>query len=100
MMPWYVDAIDVRGGMAVGTQRNRDLMQDSWNESGPSVFISPPAFALNSCRPERQALPLLRNFAQTGLFNDGQEVPFDSLAALAEFVRRSYLRGTGGDGAG
>ena len=100
MMPWYIDAIDVRGGLAVGTQRNSDLMQDSWNESGPSVFISPPAFAPEFVQARTTGFALGRNYAQTGLFNDGQEVPFDSLAALAEFVRRSYLRGTGGDGAG
>jgi hypothetical protein len=98
--PWYIDAIDVRGGLAVGSLRQADLCGERVKERGPSVFIAPPSFVPEFVHSQFIGLTLARARAQAGLFNEGQEVAFDTLAALVEFVRRTYIRGSGGDGAG
>jgi hypothetical protein len=99
MTPWYIDAIDVRGGLAVATQRMSDLKLDGLTQAGPSAFISPPAFVPEFVE-RSTGFALSRARGQAGLFHGENEVPFDTLAALAEFVRRSFLRGAGGDGTG
>lgn len=97
---WYIDAIDARGGLAVASQRQGDLMSGSMKETGPIAFIAPPSFAPEFVASRSPGFALARGQGQLGLFVDGREVPFDSLAAVAEFVRRAYLRGAGGDGPG
>jgi hypothetical protein len=97
---WYLDAIDTRGGLAIATQRDRDLTRSRLVEAGPSVFVAPPAFVPEYIESRGTAFGLSRGHAQLGVFIGDEEVPFDSLAAVAEFVRRAYLRGAGGDGAG
>jgi hypothetical protein len=100
MTPWFNDAIDARGGLAIATQRLSDLKLDTLDDCGASVFISPPSFLPEYVGSRSVGFALARNRAQPGLFHQDDEVPFDSLAAVAEFVRRSYLRGAGGDGTG
>jgi hypothetical protein len=98
--PWFIDAIDARGGLAIATQRESDLKLDALGAAGASVFISPPAFVPEFVGSRSTGLALARNRGQAGVFHQADEVPFDSLAAVAEFVRRCYLRGAGGDGTG
>jgi hypothetical protein len=100
MTPWFIDAIDARGGLAIATQRQTDLKLDASADAGASVFISPPAFSPEFVGSRSIGFALARNRGQLGLFHMDDEVPFDNLAAVAEFVRRSYLRGAGGDGTG
>lgn len=100
MTSWYFDSIDVRGGLAVATLREPDLEKSNLVEAGPSVFISAPTFVPEHIANRSIGLGLSRGRGQIGLFRDagGEEVPFDSLAAITEFVRRAYVRGAGGDG--
>jgi len=100
MTPWFIDAIDARGGLAMATQRSGEYKLDALADAGASVFISPPAFVPEYVASRSVGFALTRSRGQAGLFYRGGEVPFDSLAAVAEFVRRSYLRGAGGDGTG
>jgi hypothetical protein len=100
MTPWFIDAIDARGGLAIVTQRQSDLKLNASADAGASVFISPPSFTPEFVGSRSIGFALARNRGQLGLFHLDDEVPFDSLAAVAEFVRRSYLRGAGGDGTG
>ena len=95
---WFIDAFDARAGFAVATQRPRDLIQSVLANAGPSAFITPPAFTPEFLDNRLIGFALARGRAQTGLFIGEQEVAFDNLAAVVEFVRRSYLRGAGGDG--
>jgi hypothetical protein len=101
MTDWFIEGIDVRGGLAIATQRESDLLNPTTLvDGGASVFIAPPAFVPQYVASRSVGFSLARNRGRPGLFLHDQEVPFDSLAAVTEFVRRSYLRGAGGDGAG
>jgi hypothetical protein len=100
MTDWFIEAIDVRGGLAVATQRESYLRHDILVDGGASVFISPPAFVAEYVGSRSVGFALARSHGQPGLFLHDEEVHFDTLAAVTEFVRRSYLRGAGGDGAG
>jgi hypothetical protein len=101
MTPWYIDAIDPRAGLAVATQRESDLIHHGGlSESGASVFIAPPSFVPEFVGARSVGFALARNRGQAGLFHQEAEVHFDSLLAVAEFVRRVYVRGAGGDGTG
>lgn len=97
---WFIDAMDARGGLAMATQRPSEHGLDALVDTGASVFISPPAFVPEYIASRSIGFALTRSRGQAGLFSRGREVPFDSLAAVTEFVRRSYLRGAGGDGTG
>ena len=95
---WFIDAIDLRGGLAVATRRVSDLRSPGLQE-GTSFFVSPPDFVAERIVARSTGFALASRYGQFGLFNeDGIEVPFDSIAAVAEFVRRAFLRGSGGDG--
>jgi hypothetical protein len=99
---WYIDAIDPRGGRAVAAQRSSDLVRGSRLEENAAVaFIGAPLFEPEFIGSRSLGLSMSRlGHSQLGLFLEDEEVPFDSLDAVAEFVRRSYVRGSGGDGAG
>jgi hypothetical protein len=99
---WYIDAIDPRGGRAIAVQRLSDLVNGSRLEENAAVaFIGAPLFEPQIIGSRSVGLSMSRlGHSQLGLFVEGEEVPFDSVDAVAEFVRRSYVRGSGGDGGG
>jgi hypothetical protein len=110
MIAWYIDALDVRGGLAQATFRNDDLCHAEGLEVaggggvpdsvlGSIAFFAPPAFVPELAATRGVGFALARQQAQAGVFLRGNELGFDSLAAVAEFVRRVYLSGGGGDGA-
>lgn len=101
-MTWYIDAIDPRGGRAIAAQRSSDLVKGSRLEENAAVaFIGPPLFEPETLGSRSVGLSMSRlGHSQLGLFVEGEEVPFDSLETVAEFVRRTYVRGSGGDGGG
>lgn len=100
-MTWYIDALDPRAGVAFATQRDTDLASDIPSGDGPTVFIGPPSFTPESVATRSVGFAMARYQGQLGLFgDDDKELPFNSLAAIAEFVRRVYLGGAAGDGAG
>jgi hypothetical protein len=97
---YFIDSLDARAGLAFASYRSADLSNDDVDVDLPSVFIGPPMF-----RPERVssrgiAFAASRGSFQLGLYVDGAEVAFPTLEDVIEFVRRAYLRGGGGDGAG
>lgn len=100
MTPWHIDALDARGGLAVASQRSATLTKSAEFETGPSVFIAPPSFVPEFVGSRAIGFGLARGDAQIGLFVDGEEVAFPSAGAVAEFVRRTFLGGTSGDGPG
>jgi hypothetical protein len=98
MNRWFIDAHDARAGFAIAVQRSADLESDDIGSSGPVAFIAPPSFVPEFLDGRSIGFGLSRGYASTGLFVGKDEVEFDSLRAVVEFVRRSYLRGAGGDG--
>jgi hypothetical protein len=98
---WFIDAIDARGGLAVTAKRPRNLLERVPSEDYPVAFISAPLFEPEFLGSRSVALALARQgHAQLGVFLNEEEVEFASVAAVAEFVRRAYVGGAGGDGAG
>jgi hypothetical protein len=100
-MTWRIDALDVHGGVAFATERNEDLNDESgdWrlNPEAPSVVLIAPFFVPEPTPNRGFGLAAARGAFQFGLFIDeGQEAPFASLDDLQEFVRRTYLRSSGG----
>jgi hypothetical protein len=98
-MAWYIDAIDVRAGFAFAAKRDSDLRSKVLRDA-PSAFIGPPNFFPEPVDGRSSAFALARRQAQLGFFLDKEEVPFRSIEAVAEFVGRVYLRGSGGNGPG
>jgi len=98
---WYLDAIDPRGGRAIAAQRKANLSaSSSLDENTPVAFIGGPLFEPQVVSSRAAGFAMARGRAQFGLHANGEEVAFDSVAAVAEFVRRTYVRGSGGDGSG
>jgi hypothetical protein len=96
---WYIDAIDARGGMAVTSERPNNLDTIGKCAEYPVAFISGPQFEPEFIASRGIGLSLARQgHAQLGLFVDQSELKFESLFAVAEFVRRAYLGGASGDG--
>ena len=99
MNAWYIDAIDARAGIAVATHRTPEAGGPSQLADEAAVaFIAPPTFTPEFLSSRVIGMGLARSFAQIGFYVGDGEVPFDSLDDVAEFVRRAYLRGAGGDG--
>lgn len=102
-MTWYVDVLDPRAGVAFVTQRDADLKDlKDLNTTGnaPTFFIGPPSFMPEIVARRVGFARARQHRQQLGLFVGKQELPFDSLAAVVEFVRRVYLGGAAGDGQG
>jgi hypothetical protein len=100
---WYIDTIDGRGGLAFATWRVRDLEDGTTLFDRPVFHFSPPDFAPIPVASPATALAAERHGFQLGLLDAEGEVPFDSLADVAEFVRRVYIgsgRSDGTDGGG
>lgn len=101
---WFIEALDPRGGLAFATLRNFTLLdhQNGFSEA-PCLFMAAPAFQTVPVASRALAWSAARASFQIGLFHDGQEVKFDSVGEIREFVRRTYLRSGGGsehDGGG
>ncbi len=94
---WYIDALDVRGGMALATYRDPDLNKDTVDLGKPAVFIGPPFFQGESVASRAIGFAATRGSFQLGLFSDDSEIAFASLQGVCEFVRRVYVSSGGGD---
>lgn len=99
MSAWYIDALDPRAGLAFASHREPDLFRMWLDDTAPTAFFAPPYFVPEFVGARSTALAFARGPAQLGLLRYGkEEIPFDSIEAVAEFVRRVYLRGSGGNG--
>ena len=101
MPEWRIDTLDPRGGLAFAT-----WWDDANSSDGPGatpepycIFVGAPDFRPEVVANRSTALAAGRGAFQIGLFLEDAEVPFPTPTAIAEFVRRVYLRGGGGDGA-
>lgn len=103
---WRIDTLDSRGGLVFTSFRPSDLNVDETLapqdmmvlEDRPAISIGPPDFKPESVSSRAIGLAAGRGAFQFGLFVDGNEVGFESLTDVVEFVRRGYLSGVGGDG--
>lgn len=99
-LAWRIDALDARGGLAFLSYREPDLSNSKTDLDLPGVFVGAPEFQPQSISSRAAALAAGRRAFQLGLFIGGEEVGFDGIESVIEFVRRGYLRGGGGDSAG
>src|SRR5205807_8737298 len=98
LMHWYLDALDPRAGFAFVSMRAPDLLSaGGMMNDGPAYFVGPPGFVPEVVGTRAIGFAMARNRGQMGLFTPEGELSFDSLIAVAEFVRRVYLRGGSGD---
>ncbi|MCR5868230.1 hypothetical protein [Aquincola sp. J276] len=63
-----------------------------------AVYFAPPSFTPEPVANVALALGATRGSFRPGLFVDGREVWFESLADAGEFLRRAYVASGGGDG--
>ncbi len=101
---WRIDALDVRGGLAFASQRDGRFSEIAHNGANPlCVFIGAPGFQPEIVVNRSVALASIRGAFQFRLYvktaEGSEEVAFPTLDAVAQFVRRAFLRSGGGDGA-
>lgn len=87
-MRWYIDALDADGGIAFASFRHADT-----EDCGHVVLMRAPYFTPEPVAAQAVALGAIHIGAQTGVIVEGNELGFDSLEQVAEFVRRSYIAG-------
>ena len=91
---WRIDTLDGRGGLAFASWRPADLADAASLPDRPVFYFSPPAFTPSPVASAATALAAERHGFQLGVYDETGEVPFETLADVAEFVRRIYV-GTG-----
>lgn len=94
---WRFDAVDLRAGLAFAAWR-ADLGDDPSPAEVQAVYFAPPSFTPEPVANLALALGATRGSMRPGLFVDGREVWFESLAEAGEFLRRAYVASGGGDG--
>jgi hypothetical protein len=99
MPEWTIDTFDPRGGLAFASWWDDPNASGNPGSEPTCIFVGAPDFRPEVVANRAIALAAGRGSFQTGLFVGPVEVPFPTVSAVAEFVRRVYLRGGGGDGA-
>jgi len=100
---WYIDTIEARSGYAFASYRIADLSDSTaLADNCQTVFIEAPHFVPERVGSRTLSLGAARAGFQTGLYlDDGEsEVPFPTLDALTDFVRRAYGSGGSSDDGG
>jgi hypothetical protein len=87
---WYIDSIEPRGGLAFTTRRDAEK-SDRPLEEGATVFMTAPAFEAELVGSRAIALAAERAGFQVGVILRGEELPFPTLEAVRDFVRRVYV---------
>jgi hypothetical protein len=99
----YIDALDGRSGLAFASYRMPDLIgaAQEWPDlSAMAWFIAAPDFQPEPVSSRAIGFAAAQRGLQLGLSLNGEtEVPFPSLEALTDYVRRLFIAGGGGDGA-
>lgn len=100
MPNWKIDTLDPRGGLAFATWRKDTLSTGSLgDDDDPCIFVSAPGFRVEPVTTRSMALGAGHGAFQMGFFRTGDvEVGFPEPGAVAEFVRRTYIRSGAGDG--
>ena len=100
---WYIDTLDARSGYAFASYRVADLNEaTALSDNCETVFIEAPYFVPERVGSRTLSLGAERAGFQAGLYleNGEEEVPFPTLEALTDFVRRAYGSGGASDGGG
>ncbi|SCU98929.1 hypothetical protein CNECB9_560038 [Cupriavidus necator] len=100
---WYIDTIDARSGYAFASYRVADLSDAAaLSDICETVFIEAPHFVPERVGSRTLSLGAARAGFQIGLYLESGEgeVPFPTLDALSDFVRRAYGSGGASDGGG
>lgn len=94
---WRIDSLDARAGIAFASWRTADLISGNIEPERAAVFIAPPYFLPEALSNRAMGLSASRGQAQLGVFVQENELAFETLDALSEFVRRVYQSSGGGD---
>jgi hypothetical protein len=89
---WRFDALDARAGMAFASLDGPHRGDEN------VVYFGPPTFHPEPVGRTSLAFGATRRGYQEGLVINDREASFPSLAAMGEFIRRAYVRGSSGDG--
>jgi hypothetical protein len=89
---WRIDAWDSLAGRAFLCRRPADE-QRAPDLDQSTVFVGPPFFQPEPLASRAPGFAACRGTFQAGLFVDGEEVAFETLADAIEFVRRGYTSG-------
>lgn len=92
---WRIDSMDAEAGFAFASYRPADLTGEAMPADCEAIYISAPYFSPEVVVSRAPGLAAARGSAQLGLFLGESEVGFNTLDALREFVRRSYVAGSG-----
>jgi hypothetical protein len=96
-LAWYIDALDALSGYAFASHRTPDQVEQRLPDDSDTVFIEAPHFVAERVSSRAVALGGTHAQFQEGLYLKGDEVPFPTLDAVCDFVRRAYGSGGGGD---
>jgi hypothetical protein len=92
---WYIDSLDVPGGLAFASLRARDDDErTAYGDAAHTYFIAPPFFVPEPAT-RSVALAARRGTFQTGFYLGDSEHAFEELSHVVEFVRRAYLGNEG-----
>lgn len=97
---WRIDSLDARAGQAFACWREADLGGENIVLDRQAIYLSPPHFSPEALSNRSTGFGASRGRAQLGVFIDEEELAFDTLEALTEFVRRVYVSAGGGDAGG
>ncbi|MFI5030497.1 MAG: hypothetical protein ACHQPH_07340 [Reyranellales bacterium] len=100
---WRIDAMDALGGLAFASYRAADLLdrpEEPADLDIPCFALSAPDFRPEPLVSRALAFAGTRRGHQFGVWADGQEIEFDELESVVEFVRRVYLMAAGRGGGG
>jgi hypothetical protein len=100
MTRWHFEAVDLRAGLAIAVRRPpRTAANELVCSENPCLFFSPPYFQPEAIGNLTIAMAASRGSLSAGLYVGNAEVSFATPEEIAEFVRRAYVGGAGGDGA-
>jgi hypothetical protein len=91
MNTWRIDTLSAPAGLAFASRRASDLHDADATLDGHAYFISAPSFDAQLVGSRALAHAAERAGFQVGVFARGEELSFDSLDAVREFVRRVFL---------
>jgi hypothetical protein len=95
---WFIDALDARAGLVFAALQPFSPPDERIvAEAANILFFSPPEFEPQSVGNRAIGFSAAQASFQEGLFVEGREVAFPNWEAVAEFLRRVYLRSGGGD---
>jgi hypothetical protein len=97
---WRIDAMDGPGGSAFVSWRPMDLLDAATDLDLPAYAITAPDFRPEPLSSRAIGFSATRRGFQLGVWDDGEELSFETLEAVSQFVMRVYNISAGRGGSG